>query len=367
MLARMQKSMKEKDQGFTLIELLVVIIIIGILAAIAIPVFLNQRKKGVDASLKSRPARTPPPCSESYVDRQPDGRSSWSAQRLLLRPGGTSGGDDRGRHRHRPSRSTGNYLKVTGPRRPDTASQPATRRHRQRDGLDDGHRYRLRALLQRTAPVADHHRLLTESTRRAASQGLADRASPCRCCVPTGRVWTSGPPEALKSVQCLADEHSRQSTSAARDLGRRGANQHQHYQEKIMLARMQKSMKEKDQGFTLIELLVVIIIIGILAAIAIPVFLNQRKKGVDASPQVATSRTPRPRSRPGPPTTRLPPCGANDAVGRPQLQSAGQRHRDYELPGDEPRHRGAYCISAERERLRRPLVRLQLGTGDVAC
>ena len=52
MLARIRKA-QEENEGFTLIELLVVIIIIGILAAIAIPVFLNQRQKGYDAQAKS--------------------------------------------------------------------------------------------------------------------------------------------------------------------------------------------------------------------------------------------------------------------------------------------------------------------------
>ena len=69
-----QRASNEK--GFTLIELLVVILIIGILAAIAIPSFLNQKGKANDASAKEL-ARTAQTAAETVAtDRV---RCSFSA------------------------------------------------------------------------------------------------------------------------------------------------------------------------------------------------------------------------------------------------------------------------------------------------
>jgi type IV pilus assembly protein PilA len=100
MLARMRKRIDEKEEGFTLIELLVVIIIIGILAAIAIPVFLSQKQKGYEASMKSDLRTIAEDIESANVDTQNYAGVVWGSKTLgtatatdLITSGGTVGAD----------------------------------------------------------------------------------------------------------------------------------------------------------------------------------------------------------------------------------------------------------------------------------
>ncbi len=68
------------EGGFTLIELLVVILIIGILAAIAIPSFLNQKSKAYDASAKEL-ARTAETTAETYATDHEGGYTGYDDRR----------------------------------------------------------------------------------------------------------------------------------------------------------------------------------------------------------------------------------------------------------------------------------------------